>query len=331
MSGRGDLDHVLGQFERVDSNLGNLEAIWASMQSADAGEHENLVRSFVNLLTGLPAIDGFRIDAVPLSKTEIEMRRFEASEVGEPEANVHIEEQIDAPGRQIGEYRFHLDQARRKVIRDRVAEVVREIDSLVGPAGKFIDIDPSREDWDHLATRVAELDRLVSSTVPGKARWTDLHRHLHFGADVDLRDIIHLDWPSVRAEVERHLYDDREPLPIDVDDLGEMVRSRPSGPVSTRLQWDKLNDEGFESIVFELVRTADGYENTNWLMRSHAPDRGRDLETYRVVADVLSGTNRLRVIVQCKHWLSRSVNINELIACLETVQLWNRPQSTYSS
>lgn len=77
--------------------------------------------------------------------------------------------------------------------------------------------------------------------------------------------------------------------------------------------------------MFELVRTADGYENTNWLMQSHAPDRGRDLETYRVVADVLSGTSRSRVIVQCKHWLSRSVNVKDLMVCLETVRLWEPP------
>lgn len=322
---RSDLDHVLGLFERAGSNLEKLEAVWAAMQEADAAEHEDLVRSFENLLPGLPAIDGFRVEANPLSKTEAEILRFEAGEVGEAEAYVHADEQIDAPGRQIAEYRFLLDRARKKVVGDRAAEVVAEIDSLVGPVGRFVDADPTREDWDHLAIRVAELDRLVSNTVPDKARWTDLHRHLHFSADVDLRDIIHMDWPSVRAQVEKHLYDDHEPLPVGVDDLGEMVRSRPRGPVSTRLQWDSVTDEAFESIVFELVRTADGYENTNWLMQSHAPDRGRDLETHRVVTDVLSGTSRLRVILQCKHWMSRSVNVKDILACLETMRLWEPP------
>lgn len=322
---RGDLDHVLGQFERVDTNLAKLERVWAAMRSADRAEHEELIRSFGSLLPGLPAVDGFSIEAVPMSKTETELLEFEANEVGEPEAWIHAQDEIEAPGRQIAEYRVRLNRARKEVVRERVIEVVAEIDSMVGPVGKFVDAQPTTAEWEHLSIRVAELDRLVARAVPGSARWTDLRRHLYFGADVDLRDIIHMDWPSVRAEVERHLYDDHEPLPVSVDDLGEMVRSRPRGPVSTRLRWDKLNDEDFESIVFELVRTADGYENTNWLMQSHAPDRGRDLETYRVVTDVLSGTNRSRVIVQCKHWLNRSLSVKDLVVCVETVQLWAPP------
>ncbi len=322
----GDLDHVLGQFERVDSNLRKLESVWATMSSVGTAAHDDLLRSFLNLVPGLPPIDGFRVETTPLSKTETEMLRFQASEVDDPEAHVHAEEQINAPGREIAEYRFLLDRARKKIVRDRVTEVIAEIDTAVGTGGKFVATAPASGDWDHLAARVAELDRLMSNTVPGTARWTDLHRHLSFREDVDLRDIIQLDWPSVRAEVERHLYDDYEPLPVSVDDLGEMVRSRPRGPVSTRLSWDKLSDEDFESIIFELVRTADGYENTNWLMQTHAPDRGRDLETYRVVADVLSGTSRSRIIVQCKHWLRRSLSVKDLLPCVETVGLWEPPR-----
>lgn len=321
----GELDDVLGQLDRVEANLAKLDRVWSALQSATADEFENLQRSYVNLLAGLPAIDGFRVESVPLSETDAELLRFDAHEVGAPEAHVFADEQIDAPRREIGRYRFLLHTARKKLVRDRVTEVVAEIDALVSPTGKLASAEPSGEDWDRLVLRVAELDRLVSNTVPGKARWTDLHRHLRFGTDVDLRDIINMDWPSVRSEVERHLYEDDEPLPVSVDDVGEMIRSRPRGPVSTRLAWDRLTDEEFEGVLFELVRTADGYENTNWLMQTNAPDRGRDLETWRVVSDVLGGTTRLRVILQCKHWQSRSVNIQDLVVCLETVQLWAPP------
>ena len=99
------------------------------MTSASASEHEDLLRSFAHILPGLPAIDGFRIETIPLGKTEAEMLRFEAGEVDEPYEYVRAEEQIGAPGREIAEYRFRLDRSRRKVVRERVVEVVSEIDS----------------------------------------------------------------------------------------------------------------------------------------------------------------------------------------------------------
>jgi hypothetical protein len=89
---------------------------------------------------------------------------------------------------------------------------------------------------------------------------------------------------------------------------------------------ERLSDEQFEGVVFELIRSAAGYENTNWLMRTHAADRGRDLETYRVVVDPLGGTRRYRVIVQCKFGVSRTVGRDEMIQCLEAVTLWQPPR-----
>lgn len=320
-----DLNHVLGQFERVDSNLRKLETVWETLQSVDGEKHEGLVRSFENLLPGLPAIDGFEIHALPMSHSDAQLMRVQASDVGEPEVLVAAEQEIGEPGRQIAEYRFRFDQARRTIVRDRIAQVMSDVDALVGPGGRLTNAQATT-DWDELTTLVPELDRLVADSVPRAARWNDILRHLHFGTDVDLHDIITMDWPSVRAEIEEYLYDDNEPLPVTVDDLGEMVRARPTGPVSTKLTWSNLTDEDFESLVFELVRTAEGYENTNWLMQTHAPDRGRDIETYRVHSDPLSGTSRSRVLVQCKHWASRSVNLSDLTVCLETVQLWEPPR-----
>jgi hypothetical protein len=91
------------------------------------------------------------------------------------------------------------------------------------------------------------------------------------------------------------------------------------------LPWDQISAEQFEALIFELIRTTDGYETTNWIMRTQAPDRGRDIETYRVLSDPLSGTTRYRIIVQCKHWLSNSVNLADLTTCIETVILWEPP------
>jgi hypothetical protein len=179
--------------------------------------------------------------------------------------------------------------------------------------------------WSELSDLFSQLDRLVGNAVPGHARWGDFRRHLYFAASNDLRDIVEMDWPSVRTEVERSMYTDREPVPVRTDDLGELARARPTGPVSTRLAWERLSDDDFERLIFEIIRQTPGYENANWLMKTHAPDRGRDLQVERVVNDPLSGTRRYRVIVQCKHWLTKSIGGKDLIECVETVKIWEPP------
>lgn len=56
------------------------------------------------------------------------------------------------------------------------------------------------------------------------------------------------------------------------------------------------------------------------------PDRGRDLSVYRVYADPLGGTLRQRVIIQCKHWQSRSVAPANIAALKEQMKLWEPPR-----
>lgn len=322
-----DLDAVLGTFERVRVNLEKLERAWNEMASADHERHEELTRAFVDVAAALPAVDGFTVTAVPMNKSEVEIMRFEAGEVGEPEAYVSAEEQIDEPGFQLREYRFRYEKARRQVVRGHVERRMEEVERLIPEMVRESaqGDGPSWESWDRLSTVVAELDRLLGDAVPRRARWNDLARHLHFRADVDLHDIADMDWPSVRSEVEAFLFSGWEPVPVAVDDLQLLADSQPTGPVSTSLRWDTLDAEAFERVVFELVRSTDGYENANWLMNTHAPDRGRDIEVERVVADPLAGSLRSRVIIQCKHWQSRSVGLADIVACLESARLWEPP------
>lgn len=322
-----DLDAVLGTFEKVRVNLEKLERAWTEMASAGHERHEELTTAFADLAAALPAVDGFTVTAVPMTKSEAEVMRFEAGEAGEPEVYVSVEEHIDAPGFQLREYRFRYEKARRQIVRAHVERRMEEIQRLL-PAMVQESADgngPVWESWDRLSTVVAELDRLLGDAVPRRARWNDLARHLHFRADVDLHDIANMDWPSVRTEVEAFLYSGWEPVPVAVDDLQLLANSQPTGPVSTALRWDALDAEAFERVVFELLRSTDGYENANWLMNTHAPDRGRDIEVERVVADPLAGSLRSRVIIQCKHWQSRSVRLPDIVTCLESARLWEPP------
>ena len=61
-------------------------------------------------------------------------------------------------------------------------------------------------------------------------------------------------------------------------------------------------------------------------MKTNAPDRGRDLSVYRVHIDTLGGTIRQRVIIQCKHWLSKSVGSSEIAVLREQMKLWEPPR-----
>lgn len=220
------------------------------------------------------------------------------------------------------EYRFRFEQARAALVRNQVTEVTAMIDDVVRDVDAMDGLADWRgEDrWSELAGLVSRLERLAGDLVPGKARWNDLRRHLSFGHSCDLSDIAVMDWPSLREEVQLSLYSDHEPLPVAVDDLTDLVKARPSGPVSSRLDWTQIDAAGFEGVVFELVRRTSGYENVNWLMKTNAADRGRVIEAYRVVRDPLTGVRRYRVIIQCKHWQQRSIGKGELIECIESVK-----------
>jgi hypothetical protein len=133
---------------------------------------------------------------------------------------------------------------------------------------------------------------------------------------VDLYDIALRDWPELKTELQEQLYGELEPIPVEVDDLGTVVSSKPAGPVATQLNWAVLDGEGFERLVYNLLLASDSYENPEWLTRTYAPDRGRDISVFRILEDELAGTTRLRIIVQCKHWLSKSINDTDLAAAV---------------
>lgn len=336
-SNESDLGAALNAFDRASANLVKLEAVWSQIEAAmpedvafglNSPEVASLLDAYGEIVGALPPIDGFRIEAVPMSPDELAQNRFDAWEIGEPLARIAVEDEAAEPGRQIAIYRRRLEGARRRLVRERVSTVAAMIEKVLADAeyGENGAAWRGTDRWPELSGLVSELDRLAGSLVPGRARWSDLHRHIRFAQECDLFDIITTDWPSVKLELETSLYDDREPMPVGVDDLGELVRARPTGPVGTVIDWMRLDDEAFERLVFELIRQAEGYENANWLMRTNAPDRGRDIEVQRIVQDALGDTKRYRVIVQCKHWKSRSVGRGDLIECVESVTLWEPPK-----
>jgi hypothetical protein len=209
------------------------------------------------------------------------------------QAELELDDEIAKPDRQLAEYRHRYQRARRVLVRDALSSIVAQIDDAIAslalriPATDDLVID---EEWDALQGLVSQVDRLVGAQVPKTKTWNDFYRHLRFGQGVDLHDIARTDWPLVRTSIEQDMYGDHDPLPVDTGDLAELVAARPVGPVSTALDWQRLSDEDFERLVFNIISSAPGYENAQWLTRTNAPDRGRDLSVERVQIDSLSGT-----------------------------------------
>lgn len=337
-----DLEHALEQFDRTEANVQRLQEVLDRISDlvppgtvfpgTDPDEmlYEELSRAFYDIAAGLPAIDGVAFVAEIVSLREIAQARFDAEEISEPEILIGLGERQAAPMQAISEYRHRLAAARKRLVRQRAIEVMAEIDELTVMLPKRFARDGSSladdEEWQRLHAAVKELDRLVGANVARRGRWSDLGRHLAFAQGVDLHDIAEHDWPSVRPDVEAVLYSELEPLPVAVDDLGELAAAKPEGVVTAELNWGALDDDSFERLIFNLLTGAAGYENPRWLMKTRAPDRGRDLSVDRVAEDALSGVKRRRVIVQCKHWLSRSLSVDDCASSVAHVSLWEPPR-----
>jgi len=328
---------ALEKFEATEANLVKLERLWgeleqltpSSIQFGGIPEHEERVRSYVQILSALPAIDGWRPEGRPMEVDEIAQNRLDAMELGEPGVEASIESELAKPGRELREYRFRLNNKRRALIRDALVALIDTIDEDVRTLrGEANATDRTQsfatETWAMLLGHVRQIEVLLGSSAK-PPRWGDMLRHIKFAELGDLDDIENMDWPAVKKGLRKELYGENEPLPVNVDDLGDLVAAKPGGAVATELAWSNLTDDGFERLIFSLISNEPGYENPEWLMRTRAPDRGRDLSVMRVMSDGLSGTRRQRVVIQCKHWLSKSVALGEVAEAKNQMALWTNP------
>lgn len=343
MKGLGDsldLEDALGQFDAVEANLRRLEKIWGEMLSLlpegvsfadptlEGRRYLELSRSYSAIVAALPEVGAYRITAFPLTLNEIAQSRLDAWEIVEPAAMGQVEEEIHAPGQAIDEYRYRLTRARRHLVRECLMRLVAEIDSLLADLGARFPRDRTPvvgSAWDTFLAAVGQVERLAGSFIPRQGRWRELRRHVAWAQGQDVHDIATLDWPSVRGDIQANLYSELEPVPVSVDNLDRLVESKPQGPVGTELNWDQVSADEFERLVFNIVADAESYSNAQWLMRANAPDRGRDVSATRSTHDTLSGTRHERVIIQAKHWQSKSVGVSDVTVAVAQTSLWEPP------
>ena len=339
-----NLDEVLRQFEAAEANLSKLEKVWNILEKnipkgiafEDKPVYENACRHYKHILAGLPSIDDWRPTTLPCGLDEIAQSRLD-SEEGEFSSKREVNSRIEKIGKELQEYRCRFDQKRRELVRDIILQQKsNEIQRLLTQLQEIYPIDEAQIEyggqkidnpmWWELREQVRQIDVLLSSSIPRPSRWSDMQRHLYYALSIDLKDIVCSDWPSVKEELKKSLYTSNEPIPVSVNDLSDLVTSKPSGSVITKLRWENLSAEDFERLVFNLVAGDENHENPEWSMRTNAADRGRDLSVYRVYKDKLSGVTRKRVIIQCKHWLSKSVAVVDIAEAKEKVKLWESPR-----
>jgi len=336
-AGRVELNEILLAFDRTEVNLDRLEAVWKRARAllpegpelGGNAEYDDLVRSYNDLAVAVPAVDGHRLPTTLPDYEDVGHLFLEYAEFGELPRSVW--QDIDEPERAIADYRFHFNRARRRAVRSRLSGLTDQVAADLENITAFIDKSnpPSNETLqDEAAGRVVEaiveIERLIGNAVERTGRWSDLHRHIHFGQPHDWTDIALTDWPSVLDDIQAAGFADTEPLPLasEISDLGEAASHKLFGSATTALQWNEIDDDGFERLLFDLLSSFDEHYNVKWLMKTRAPDRGRDLSLERILHTPTGESRAERVLVQAKHWRSKSIRDSDVSALVVKAETW---------
>lgn len=335
------LTEALRHLEIAEANLVKLERLWNEIEHligngpafGSTPEYEDKCRSYGVILPYLTKIDGWRPSSEPWEFDAIGQSRLDALDIGEIGATVMIETVIGKPGAELRQYRFLLNQKRKQVTREAILNLIDYVDAVIKEMDAeliYDDIDGlkqniSKDKWQILDGYINEIHTLLGST-ERPPRWGDLMRHKRFAQYNDFIDIRETDWPTIKRVIISNIYDANDPIPSEIDDIATLVNSKPRGHVTKELQWNSLDPGQFERLIFTLITFAEGYENPQWLMQTTAPDRGRDLSVDRIIKDSLGSVIRKRVIIQCKHWQTKSLSVNDVAMLQAQMKLWEPPR-----
>lgn len=330
-----ELDNLLGVFDNAAANLSKLERVWEKAREfmpsgpsmGSDPEYEDLRRQWNDLLVGLPPIHGWTItDGLP-DIDELGREFLDYAEIGELPASTWAA--IEAPASDLSRYHYLLNKARRRAVRDRLEQLMSSIEKELETLLEGVDRNSSEvlsgTLRDQIINEFKEIERLMGNTIRNSPRWGDLHRHLSFGLGQDWHDIRLMDWPSIKPDIIAAGQADLDPVPVPEIDLGIAAVGKLTGSATIALHWERLDDTGFERLVYDIFRHLDKHQNVDWLQRTRAPDRGRDLSCERVTEDGAGGTRVERVIVQAKHWRTKSVGLHDISANVDYMSLLSPP------
>lgn len=302
-------DTAEANFEKLERLAAEAKSLANSSPTGGTLEYDEKLKSFLSIWDAVPPIGGWKPTIA-----------FSAATT--PAAWSDAERIVRSYGSRLRQQRRQLVRGPLVALMASVDQTVQKIRSELGPSPD-LHIDPPH--WPELREQYGQLRVLLGKYVPRASRWDMMARHLGFAMVGDFDDIEKMDWPSVKAAIQKELYGEDEPIPMDVGDLASVAAARPGGAVSTKLKWENIDAEGFERLLFELFSSAEGYENPQWLTNTNAPDRGRDLSVFRVSKDSLTGQSSVRVVVQCRHRRSGSIGDADVSTLKEQMNHWNHP------
>ena len=96
------------------------------------------------------------------------------------------------------------------------------------------------------------------------------------------------------------------------------LEMKPILTVATPFKWKtrSVDDAGFERLLFSLFEDLPEYRNVEWLMKTNAPDAGRDISAMR---------GDERVFIQCRHTPDKSHNPDDLLKIHMLSRTWREP------
>jgi hypothetical protein len=98
--------------------------------------------------------------------------RLDAKEVGEINAELLVEREIEAPGRELADYRHRLNKKRRQLIRSAMSDLIARFDETLEQINTTIPKDAEvnqrlddNSGWDGLRNCVQAIDTLLGSSL----------------------------------------------------------------------------------------------------------------------------------------------------------------------
>lgn len=266
------LNEALKQFEAAEANLVKLQRLWDAIEKMlpnlhgmviegveDKEAYRGKARAFEHIAKALPTIDGFKLEFCIVDCDGIESTNLDLHEIGEPSATILYENEIHRQGELLSEYRFRFGVKRRQLARQNVLSYIENFETKLErlrPVAEELPKSSSPmppDEWELLKHDFDAINTLLGDSFDRPKRWCDLSRHLQFGLRQDCNDILSLDWPAVKPELEKALYTDDDPIPVAVPDLGDLVASNPKGDVVTELKWERLSPKDFERLLYNLI------------------------------------------------------------------------------
>jgi hypothetical protein len=236
------ISEALRQFEAVEANLAKLERLCQEIEKLVPNEiqfgsdpdYEDRCRSFRDVLSALPMIDGWKPECSFPDLDYLAQKQLDYEESGEISCVVEANASIEIPGKDLRDYRFRFIKKRRALIQRALSEQINLIDSIIcnikGLLVPNTQMDSSMEGpyWEDLRDHVDQINMLLDSKIKKPPKWHDLKQHLDSGLLSDFRDIERTDWPIVKDGLKECLFGINDPVPVQVDDLSELVPNRTS-------------------------------------------------------------------------------------------------------